>query len=192
MERVEVAEVRRGLHLLRDVPALQPVDLVQRDHDRDAERVDALRDEAVAGADPLARREHEEHGLDVLERGVDRVLHPLGQRVERALEARAGRRGRAGSRRRSRSRRCGAASSAACRRRSRPCRRRARSRASTCRRSAGPRPRRSPTSRQVPGVGQELSRPARSRRSSRPRGGSRRARSSTRAATGGSRRTATR
>ena len=42
MERVEVTEVRRRLHLLRDVAALQPVDLVERDHDRDAERVDAL------------------------------------------------------------------------------------------------------------------------------------------------------
>ena len=126
MQRVEVAEARGRRHLLRDVPALQPVDLVERDHDRHAEREDALRDEAVAGADALARREDEHDGVDVLEGAVDRALHPLGQRVERALEARAGRRARAGSRRRSRCRRCGGASSAACRRRSRPCRRRAR------------------------------------------------------------------
>ena len=87
-------------------------------------------------------------------------LHPLGERVERPLEARAGRRGRAGGRRRSRSRRCAAGSSAACRRRSRPCRRRARSRASTCRRSGGPRRPRSRTSSpwEVPGVGQKLAR----------------------------------
>ena len=47
-----------------------------------------LRDEAVAGADPLARGEHEQHAVDVLERSVDGVLHALGERVERALEAR--------------------------------------------------------------------------------------------------------
>ena len=35
-----------------------------------AEREDAPRDEAVAGADPLARREHEEDDVDVLERRV--------------------------------------------------------------------------------------------------------------------------
>ena len=46
-----------GLHLRRDVARLEAVDLVQRDHDRHAEREDALGDEAVAGADPLARVE---------------------------------------------------------------------------------------------------------------------------------------
>ena len=88
VERVEVAEVRRRLHLLRDVSALQPVDLVERDHDGDAERVDALRDEAVSSPDPLTRGEHEQHPLDAFEGGVDRVLHPLGERIERTLEAR--------------------------------------------------------------------------------------------------------
>ena len=34
MERVEVAERGCDLHLRRDVAVLQPVDLVQRDHDR--------------------------------------------------------------------------------------------------------------------------------------------------------------
>ena len=67
---------------------LEPVDLVQRDHDGNAEREDAPRDEAVAGADPVARGEDEEHDVDVLERAVDRLLHALGQRVHRALEAR--------------------------------------------------------------------------------------------------------
>ena len=43
------------------------------------------------------RRGRSSDGVDVLERRVDRALHPLGQRVERPLEARAGRRGRAGS-----------------------------------------------------------------------------------------------
>ena len=66
---------------------LEPVDLVQRDHDRHAELEHALRDEAVAGADALARGEHEQDGVDVVERAVDRALHPLGQRVERPLEA---------------------------------------------------------------------------------------------------------
>ena len=68
-------------------PAFSRSTLFERDHDRHAEREDALRDEAVAGADPLARREHEHDAVDVLERRVDRALHPLGERVERALEA---------------------------------------------------------------------------------------------------------
>ena len=76
-----------GVHLLRDVTTLQPIDLVEHDHDRDAERKDALRDEPVAGADALARREHEQHPVDLLEGRVDGVLHALGERVERALEA---------------------------------------------------------------------------------------------------------
>ena len=49
-----------GVHLGRDVARLQPVDLVQGDHDRDAELEDPLRDEPVAGADPLARRQDEQ------------------------------------------------------------------------------------------------------------------------------------
>ena len=53
-----------------------------------AEREDALGDEAVAGADPLAGREHEHDAIHILERRVHRALHPLGERVERALEAR--------------------------------------------------------------------------------------------------------
>ena len=88
MERVEGAEPRRGVHLLRDVPCLEPVDLVERDHDRDAQPEDARGDEAVAGADPLPRRQDEEDGLHFLEGSVDRLLHALGERVERPLEAR--------------------------------------------------------------------------------------------------------
>jgi len=60
------------------VPALEPVDLVQGNHDRNAEREDALRDEAVSRADVVPRREHEQHGLDVLEGGVDGPLHACG------------------------------------------------------------------------------------------------------------------
>ena len=86
MERVEVAQRRGGLHLRRDMAVLEAVDLVQRDHHRDAEREHAAGDEAVAGADAIARREDEQHGVDVGERRVDRLLHPLGERVERALE----------------------------------------------------------------------------------------------------------
>src|SRR5262249_46645811 len=40
----------------------------------------------VAGADPFARGQDEEDGLDVLERRVDRPLHVLRERVERPLE----------------------------------------------------------------------------------------------------------
>ena len=71
-----------------DVPVLEAVDLVERDHDRDAERKDAACDEAVAGTDALARGEHEQHRVDVLEGAVDGLLHPLGQRVHGPLEAR--------------------------------------------------------------------------------------------------------
>ncbi len=41
MQRVELAEHSRGLHLRRDVARLQAVDLVDGDHDRDAEGEDA-------------------------------------------------------------------------------------------------------------------------------------------------------
>ncbi len=66
----------------------QVVDLVQRDDHRDPERIDTTGDEAVAGADSLARRHHEEHYVDVLEGAVHRALHPLGQLVHRPLETR--------------------------------------------------------------------------------------------------------
>ena len=88
MQGVEVAELRAVCICVRDVATLQAVDLVERDHDRHAEREDARGDEAVAGADALARREHEQHGVDILERRVDRALHALGQCVERPLETR--------------------------------------------------------------------------------------------------------
>ena len=87
MQRVEVAEPRRRAHLRRDVARLQPVDLVQRDHDGRAEREDALRDEPVAGADAFACAEDEQHAVHVVERAVDRALHVLGERVLRTLEA---------------------------------------------------------------------------------------------------------
>ncbi len=88
MQRVKVAESGRSGHLLCDVAAFQPVDLVQRDHDRHVEREDTLRDEAVAGTDPLAGREHEHNDIHVLERGIHSALHPLGESIERTLEAR--------------------------------------------------------------------------------------------------------
>src|SRR5207302_7959251 len=53
MQRVEVAEARSRVHLLGDVTRLEPVHLVERDYDRNAEREDSLRDEAVARADAL-------------------------------------------------------------------------------------------------------------------------------------------
>ena len=53
-----------------------------------AEREDAARDVAVARADPLARVDDEQHRVDVVvHRLVDRVLHALGQRVDRLLPA---------------------------------------------------------------------------------------------------------
>ena len=87
VERVEVAETRRGRHLRCDVARLQPVDLVQGDHDRNARREDPIGDEAVAGTDAVTRVEHEEHCIDLLEGRVDGALHVLCQGVARALEA---------------------------------------------------------------------------------------------------------
>src|SRR5437868_12523860 len=87
MQRLEVAERRSGVHLLGNVPGLEPVDLVERDHDPHAEGENAFGDEAVAAADPVAAVEHEQHALDVLERPVDGALQVLGQQVARLLEA---------------------------------------------------------------------------------------------------------
>ena len=86
VQRVEVAQRRRRLHLRRHVPVLEPVDLVHRDDHRHAEVEDAAGDEAVAGADAVAGGDDEQHDVDVLERGVDRLLHPLRERVHRTLE----------------------------------------------------------------------------------------------------------
>jgi hypothetical protein len=87
MERVEISERRRGFHLRGDVPVLEPVYLVERDHDRNSEREHAPCDEPVARTDPIPRGEDEEHDVDVLERAVDRLLHALREGVHRALEA---------------------------------------------------------------------------------------------------------
>src|SRR6266576_1288805 len=86
MERMEVTELRGRFHLRCDVTAFQPVDLVQDDDHRDAELEHAPRDEAIAGADPLACGEYEQDSFDVLERPVHRALHVLGERLVVTLE----------------------------------------------------------------------------------------------------------
>ena len=83
---MEVAKLRCGLHLRRDVARLEPINLVDGNHHRHAELEDPLGDEAVAGADPVPRIEDEEHCVDVLEGGVDGPLHVLRQGVARSLE----------------------------------------------------------------------------------------------------------
>src|SRR5712691_2540473 len=87
MQRMEVAESGCSVHLGCDVTRLEPVDLVQRDHDGNADSEHAPRDESVARADALTRGQHEENAFDVLERRFDGALHVLGKRVERPLEA---------------------------------------------------------------------------------------------------------
>ena len=87
MEREEVAERRCGRHLAGDMAWFQPVDLVDRDHYRDLQAEDPLGDEPIAGADALAAVEHEQDGVDVVERAVDRALHALGEGVQRPLES---------------------------------------------------------------------------------------------------------
>ena len=88
MQGLELAELGGGHHLRGDVAVLQPVNLVEHDDHRLAHGEDAVGDEAVTGADALAGAEHEEDRVHIGKGAVDRVLHALGQRVERALEAR--------------------------------------------------------------------------------------------------------
>ena len=65
---------------------LQSVDLVDGDDHGHAEREHTARDEVVPRADPIAGGDDEQHGVDVVERGIDRSLHALGERVHRSLE----------------------------------------------------------------------------------------------------------
>jgi hypothetical protein len=86
MERVERPKLGGAPDLFGDVAGFQPVDLVERDHDRNAEREYSLGDVAIAGADPLAGGEDDENAVDILERLIDRTLHPLRQEIARPLE----------------------------------------------------------------------------------------------------------
>ncbi len=65
----------------------QPVDLVERDHDGRGGTLEGLGDPAVAGADPLVRVEHEQHGVAAGELGLHAALHAARQLVTRALNA---------------------------------------------------------------------------------------------------------
>ena len=117
----------RRLHLLGDVSRLEPVDLVDHDHDRDAEREDVPRDVAVAGADPLARVDHEQRHVEIVGDRLARRAPACARSARRSAAASpAGRRARAGRRPASRRRGYGGASCGAPARRSRPSRRRAR------------------------------------------------------------------
>ncbi len=86
MQRVELTEPRAHGHLRCDVTRLEPVDLVERDHDGDAELEDPRGDEAVTRPDTVAGVEHEQHAVHVLEGRVHRALHVLGERIPRPLE----------------------------------------------------------------------------------------------------------
>ena len=88
MERMEVAERRGGLHLGRDVGGLEPVDLVQRDDDRllRARTRGAPRSGRPSRCAARASTTRSTASTSV-ERRVDGLLHALGQRVHRALEA---------------------------------------------------------------------------------------------------------
>ena len=67
--------------------AVEPVDLVQHRHRGHARALQRLRDEAVARADLLLAVQHEQRGVGVRERALHLALHPLGERVARALDA---------------------------------------------------------------------------------------------------------
>ena len=98
VERVEVAELRRrSASASAMCPGFRRSTLFSGDHDRHAEREDALRDEAVAGADPLARVEHEEHARR-RPRTTRRPCAACARSARRAAAGSpAGRRARAGS-----------------------------------------------------------------------------------------------
>ena len=69
--------------------AVEPVDLVDGDDGRDARAAQRLDDEAVARpADALLAVEQEQHGVGLGELVLDALLHALGERVARALDAR--------------------------------------------------------------------------------------------------------
>ena len=87
VERVEVAELGRRLHLREHVPVLETVDLVDGDHDRASQLGDAARDEAVSRADVRSGVDDEQDRVHVLERAVHGLLHALRERVHRTLEA---------------------------------------------------------------------------------------------------------
>ena len=100
VERVEVAERRGGLHLRRDVRGFSRSTLLSDDHDRHAELEDAPRDEPVAGADPLARVDDEQHDVEVVaHRLVDASPASARSAGRSAAASRAGRRARAARRR---------------------------------------------------------------------------------------------
>ena len=89
VQRVELAERGGLLHLRRDVPGLQAVDLVDDDDHRHPEREHPARDEPVPRSDPVACAHDDHDDVDITgDRLVDPSLHPLGQRVDRLLPAR--------------------------------------------------------------------------------------------------------
>ena len=81
MERVEVAELRGGRHLLAMWPGLRRSTLLRAitTGTPSAKTRSAMKRSPA----PIRSRadEDEEHGVDVLERRVDGALHALGQRV---------------------------------------------------------------------------------------------------------------
>ena len=86
------------LHLRRDVTGLEPVDLVQGDHDRLAEPEHPTRDESIACADAVPRIHDEQHGIDVFERRSPRSAASARSVRPSAAGIPEGRRARAGSR----------------------------------------------------------------------------------------------
>ena len=83
------AEVRGRLQRGHRADAVEPVDLVDGDDDRHAGAAQRLGDEAVARpADALLAVEQQQDGVGLGELVLDALLHPLGERVARALDAR--------------------------------------------------------------------------------------------------------
>ena len=84
---VVLEQAGHGRDRFEDCRRLEAVDLVERDHDRRPGGCELLGDEAVAAARDLARVEHENDRVDVLETRVDGALHAPRERVERLLES---------------------------------------------------------------------------------------------------------
>ena len=90
-EDLGVAADQVGGRLQREhgARAVEPVDLVDGDHDRHVARCQRVGDEEVPGpADALLAVDHEQRGVGLGQLGLDAALHALGERVARALHAR--------------------------------------------------------------------------------------------------------
>ena len=85
---MEVAQCRGSLHLGRNMAMLEAVDLVERDDHGEPEAKHPAGDEAISRPDAISGGHDEQHEVDLVERGVNRLLHALRESVHRPLKTR--------------------------------------------------------------------------------------------------------